>query len=71
MLGIARLEGTIPTTLEVTVGGKPVAPLSIVDGPWVELTFEIPTETRGDRVAVEVTTTAAPFTSFHYWFGAP
>jgi hypothetical protein len=71
LLGVARVEATTPTALQVTIAGKPVSEIALTSGPWVEMTFAIPPELRGERVAIEVSTNGSPFTSFHYWFGAP
>jgi hypothetical protein len=71
LIGIARVESTVPTTLQVNVGGEQVSRTEILDGRWVEVTFEVPADTRGERTAIEVSADGAPFASFHYWFGSP
>jgi hypothetical protein len=69
LVGIARIEASAPM-LVVRVGGKALAPIAVEIGPWVEVSFEVPPDTRGDRVEIEASA-EAPFTSFHYWFGTP
>ncbi len=70
LVGIARVESTASTTLRVSIAGRPIAQLDVLDGPWQEVSFEIPSDARGERVPVEVTADGPAFTSFHYWFGA-
>lgn len=70
LIGIARVDATTRAPLHVRVAGREVASVDVEAGPWIEVSFEIPLDTRGDRTEVDVTSDAA-FTSFHYWFGAP
>lgn len=68
--GVARVEAATSSELRVRIGGEDVARLAIEPGPWAELAFEVPPDARGERAEVEVVADA-PFTSFHWWFGAP
>ncbi|MDF2692800.1 MAG: hypothetical protein K0S65_1183 [Labilithrix sp.] len=70
LVGVARVEANAAMALHVNIAGKPLARLDVLEGPWVEVRFEIPPETRGERVAIEVSAEGAPFSSFHYWFGS-
>lgn len=70
LVGVARVESATPTALSVRVANRDVARIAIPDGPWVEVTFAIPPDARGERTAIEVSADGAPFTSYHYWFGA-
>ena len=69
LVAVMRVESEA-RTLEVRAAGRPIATVSVPSGPWSEVRFDVPPETRGDRVEIEVRGAAA-FTSFHYWFGAP
>jgi hypothetical protein len=71
LIGIARVESTAKTTLRVSIDGKPLDALEAFEGPWTEVTFDIPEESRGDKKTIEVLAEGAPFESFHYWFGTP
>ena len=71
VIGIARVESSASTALRVSVAGKPVARVEVLDGPWEEIVFEIPLDVRGEHVLIEVSADGPAFTSFHYWFGAP
>ena len=71
LVGVARVEASAKTALRVSVGGKPVARIDVLDGPWVEVTFAIPPDARGERTEIEVSADGPRFASFHYWFGAP
>jgi hypothetical protein len=71
LVGIARVESAVPTALLVSAAGKQIARLEVADGPWVEVTFEIPPDARGEKVAIDITAEGAAFASFHYWFGSP
>lgn len=71
LVGVARVESAEATALRVNAGGKLVAHVEVADGPWVEVSFEIPEDARGERVAVEVLADGPAFASFHYWFGTP
>lgn len=70
LVGVARLESATTIALRVSAAGKEIARVEVPGGPWVEVTFAIPTDTRGERTALEVSADGAPFTSYHYWFGA-
>lgn len=70
LLGIARIESTAGTNLRVSVAERPVAHVAVLEGPWVEVAFEIPADARGERVPIEVSAEGPEFTSFHYWFGS-
>ncbi|MBX3198697.1 MAG: hypothetical protein KF894_11225 [Labilithrix sp.] len=70
LVGVARVESATPTALRVRVADREIARVEIPDGPWVEVSFAIPPDTRGARTAIEVSADGAPFTSYHYWFGA-
>ena len=71
LLGVARVEANAPTALRVNVASKPIARVEVSDGTWVEVSFEIPPDARGERVTIEVSADGPAFTSFHYWFGSP
>lgn len=71
LLGVARVETSTATTLQVNVAGKPVARIEVLGGPWEEISFEVPADARGERVPIEVSADGSTFTSFHYWFGSP
>ena len=71
LIGVARVEASAKTALRVSVAGKPVARIDVLDGPWVEVTFAIPPDARGERTAIEVSADGPRFASFHYWFGTP
>ncbi len=69
IVGIMRVESTAGGDVTVRIDGQEVAKLSIEPGPWVELTFDVPPEMRGDKM-IEVNAKDSTFTSYHYWFGA-
>ncbi len=71
LVGVARIETTSPTTLRVSIGGKTIARIDVLEGPWDEVSFDVPDDVRGERVTIEVSAEGAAFTSFHYWFGSP
>ncbi|HVH46461.1 MAG TPA: hypothetical protein VM925_29165 [Labilithrix sp.] len=71
LVGIARLESSIPTAVNVRIDGKPIARIDVEGGPWAEVSFEIPEGSRGPHAAIDVTAEGPAFTSFHYWFGSP
>jgi hypothetical protein len=70
LIGVARVEVLAPTPLRVSVGRREIAHVDVDVGRWIELTFEIPPNMRGERQEIEMSADAA-FTSYHYWFGAP
>lgn len=71
LVGIARVEAKTDTWLEVRIGGRPIAGVTVAAGPWVEVSFEIPPDVRSPRGTTIELTSEAALTSFHYWFGAP
>lgn len=68
LVAIVRAAGSPGASLTLRLNGRElgVAPLDL---PWVEATFDVPTELTGP-VVVEAASDA-PFASYHYWFGAP
>jgi hypothetical protein len=70
LVGLARVESTATGTLAIEIDGKPIASVPLEAGPWVEVSFDVPEESRGTATTIDVTADM-PFTSFHYWFGAP
>jgi len=71
LLGVARVEATTATALRVNIAGKPVARIDVLEGPWQEISFEVPADARGETMPIEVSADGPAFTSFHYWFGSP
>jgi hypothetical protein len=69
VLGVARLESTTePAHVRMRVAGHDLEPVSLEPGPWVEVSFAVPAEGRGENVTVELTSDH-PVASYHYWFG--
>jgi hypothetical protein len=66
---VVRIESAASTPIRVIVDGNEIARADVPPGPWSELSFEIPQETREERAWLEVITDGPPFTSFHYWVG--
>ncbi len=66
--GIARLRANAPLTLRVTVGTTEIATLTVEPGPWTELRFDLPVESRTRAARVTITAEGGTFDSFHYWF---
>ena len=56
-------------TLKIAIGATTLATVPVEPGEWIEIPFEIPDSLRNSKTALDVTA-EAPFTSFHYWFGA-
>lgn len=69
LVGVARVQASAPSTLRISVDGRPIAEAAIEPGPWTEIEYAIPDDARGEHKRVEVNAAGATFTSFHYWFG--
>ncbi len=57
--------------LSVRAGGREIAKVTVPEGPWTEVTFDVPGDVASSSTPMEVTASGGRFTSFHYWFIEP
>jgi hypothetical protein len=68
--GVVRIEVDTTTGVKIFANGAEIAHFNVESGPWIEVPFEIPQSARGERTTIDVTSSEAVFTSYHYWFGS-
>lgn len=66
--GIARVEVSSNTVLEIKHAGKIIARMNVEPGGWSEVSFDVPATTFDDGTKDIDVSADAPFTSFHWWF---
>lgn len=66
--GIARVEVSSNTQLDIEHAGKAIARVKVEPRGWTEVAFDIPANTFDDGAKDVEVSADGPFTSFHWWF---
>jgi hypothetical protein len=67
---LGRVQSAGEAKLEVRAGDASAGSLVVEAGPWTEVAFALPASASGEETALEVTSTGAPITTFHWWVAA-
>jgi heme exporter protein D len=67
---LGRVQSAGEAKLEARVGGASAGSVGVEAGPWTEVAFALPASVAGDKVTIEVTSTGAAMTTFHWWIAS-
>ena len=68
---VMRIEASVPTRVQVLVGGREVALFEVEPAAWTEAFFNVPAGDAKGETPIEIVAQGGALTVFHYWFGAP
>ncbi len=68
---VVRLEASVPTRVQVLVGGREVALFEVEPAAWTEAFFNVPAGDAKGETPIELVAEGGALAVFHYWFGAP